>query len=167
MKALIAGLGLLVVLAAAFLLYSSPTAPPEMTEADRARIEAEVMAFADSHIQAFMALDAERLMDFWIAGDISSVSFAQRIVGADDMRAFYESLVSSWAETQMEWLPGSTVDVLSPDLALFQGTTRQATTNQEGESFVQHVHFTDLLEKVDNSWKIRRNHVSGGVVTEG
>jgi len=43
MKALIAGIALLVVVGIGFLLYSSPTAPPaEMTDADRAQIEAEV-----------------------------------------------------------------------------------------------------------------------------
>ena len=142
-------------------------APPEMTEGEIAQIEAEVMAFAGTHIKAFMDLDADQLMDLWVDGNISSVSFSERIVGAEDMMAFYDNLVSGWAETRMEWLPGSVVDVLSPDWALFQGTTEQATTNLEGVSFVQHVHFTDLLKKVDGEWKIQRNHVSGGVVAGG
>ena len=42
MKAAITVLGLLVVLGFGFFLYRSPTAPPEMTEAERAQRDAEV-----------------------------------------------------------------------------------------------------------------------------
>jgi ketosteroid isomerase-like protein len=137
-----------------------------MTETQIAQIEAEVMAFEENKLPAFMALDADRLMGLWVGGDISSVSFAERIVGLEAMRTFYEQLVASWAETRMEWMPGSVVDVIAPDLALFQGTARQATTNEDGVSYVQNVHFTDFLKKVEGEWRIQRNHVSGGVVTD-
>ena len=66
-----------------------------------------------------------------------------------------------------EWLPGSVVDVISPSMALFQGTVTSDVTMPDGEAFVQHVHHTILLAKVDGSWKIQRRHVSGGVVTDG
>jgi ketosteroid isomerase-like protein len=167
-KGLIAVLFALVILGLAFFLYSSPSAPPEMTEAEIAQIEGEVMAFEEGKPAAFSTLDPDRLMELWADAEISSVSFGEdRIIGHEAMQAFYENLLPTWAETQMEWLPGSTIQVLSPELALFQGTVRQATTNQEGVSYVQHVHFTDLLRKMDGEWKIQRNHVSGRVVPEG
>jgi ketosteroid isomerase-like protein len=144
------------------------TPPAEMTEAEIAQIETEVMAFEESKAAAFSTLDPDRLMELWADGEISSVSFGEdRIVGRGEMQAFYENLLPNWAETKLEWLPESTIDVLAPDLVLFQGTARQATTNQEGSSYVQHVHFTELLRKMDGEWKIRRNHVSGRVIPEG
>ena len=58
MKALIAAAALLVVLGVAFLLYSSPTAPPaEMTDAEIAQIEAAVAAVGDQFMTALDNLD--------------------------------------------------------------------------------------------------------------
>jgi len=162
------------VLAVVALLYVAtvPTATPEMaeaeiTEAELAQIEAEVMAFAEDHLTAFEELSSDRLMGFWAEGSISSVSFNQRVVGSEEMVPFYENLVTLWTTTEMEWLPGMVVDVISPDVALFQGTARQATTTAEGENELMTVHFTHLLKKVNGSWRIHRNHVSGGAITEG
>jgi ketosteroid isomerase-like protein len=167
MKALLAGLALLVVLGLGFFLYSSPSAPTQMTEAEIAQIEAEVMAFAEDHLATFEALDADRLTGYWVEGNITSVSFAERIVGPEEMAAFYENLVGGWATNDGEWLPGSVVDVISTDMALFQGTARQETTTPEGGSRLMNLHFTHFLKKIDGTWKIQRNHVSGGVVTDG
>ena len=167
MRALLALGALLVVLGLGFFLYSTPTAPVEMTEAEVAQVEAEVMAFAEDHLSAFEALDADRLTGYWVQDNVTSVSFAERIVGLEDMALFYENLVARWASNEMEWLPGSVVDVIASDVALFQGTARQATTSPEGESQVMEVHFTHFLRKMDGTWKIQRNHVSGGVVTDG
>jgi ketosteroid isomerase-like protein len=155
MKALLAGLALLVVLGLGFFLYSSPSAPTQMTEAEIAQIEAEVMAFAEDHLATFEALDADRLTGYWVEGNITSVSFAERIVGPEEMAAFYENLVGGWATNDGEWLPGSVVEA------------RQETTTPEGGSRLMNLHFTHFLKKIDGTWKIQRNHVSGGVVTDG
>ena len=156
-------------LAVAVLCFAACQAPPaEMTEAEIAQIEAEVTAFQEGKAEAYSTLDPDQVMALWADGEISQVSFGlDRIIGQEEMQAFFENLLSTWTESQMAWLPGSTIEVLSPDLALFQGTVRHATTNQEGVSRVQHVHFTDLLRKMDGEWKIQRNHVSGRVVPEG
>jgi ketosteroid isomerase-like protein len=147
---------------------TSSTAPPEMTDAEIAQIEAEVMAFEERKAAAFSTLDPDRLMDFWADGEISLFNFDQdRYVGQEEIRAFYEDLFGTWAQTQMEWLPGSTIDVLSPDLALFLGSVRQPLTYQEGGNYVAYVHFTDLLRKIDGEWKTQRSHASGRVVREG
>ena len=153
---------------AVLLLVTACQAPPaEMTEAEIAQIEAEVMAFEESKAAAFSTLDPDRLMEFWADGDISTLNFGEdRIIGQEGLRAFYENLLPSWAETQMSWLPGCTIDVLSPELALFQGTVRQPITNQEGVSYVEQVNFTELLRNIDGEWKIQRSHASGRVVRE-
>lgn len=69
MKALITVLAVFVVLGLGFFLYSSPTAPPEMTEAERAQHEAEVReeltSLADSYADAFLSGDAEALMSLY------------------------------------------------------------------------------------------------------
>jgi len=164
MKGLIAVLGLLLVLGVGFFLYSSPTAPSaEMTEAEIAQIEAEVMQFAEAHLSAFGELDAEVLTSFWLEDNISSVSFAERMVGTEETSIFFDGLVASWQQTNSEWQPGSIVDVISPTMALFQGTSRQEVAFSDGRELVQRIHFTHFLKKVDGEWKIQRNHVSGGV----
>ena len=48
MKGLITAAAVLVVLGIGFLLYSSPTAAPELTEAEIAQIEAEVLGLMES-----------------------------------------------------------------------------------------------------------------------
>ena len=85
MRGVVAGLAVLLVLGLFFFRFAaeppSATDTPstaEMTEAQIAQIEAEVMAFEESKLPAFAALDADRLMGLWTDGNISSVSFARR-----------------------------------------------------------------------------------------
>jgi len=138
----------------------------EMTPAEIAQIEAEVMAFSDDWAAAFNEMNADRLAAYWVQENVSSVSFADRRVGIEEISAAYPDLFSGRVSTNQEWLPGRVVDVLSPTAALFHGTVRSEITPSEGDAFVQHVHFTHLLRKVDGTWKLQRNHVSGGVVTD-
>ena len=59
MKGLIAGLAVFVVLGFAFLRYRSPTSPAEMTEAERAQIEAGVMEWAEAWFDVWRGNDCE------------------------------------------------------------------------------------------------------------
>jgi ketosteroid isomerase-like protein len=69
MKGLITLLAVLVVVGLAFFLYRTPTAPPEMTEAEIAQIEAEAEdAIADrwtSFRTALMGSDADAFLSHW------------------------------------------------------------------------------------------------------
>ena len=112
-------------------------------------------------------MNADRLTDYWLQDNVSSVSFAERDVGLEEIAARYQYLISTRTSIDQEWMPGSVVDVISPTMALFQGTMRSSVTTPDGNAFVQHVHHTLLLKRADGSWKIQRGHVSGGVVQEG
>ncbi len=164
MKGLITALAALVVLGLALFLYSSPTAPPEKTEDEIAQIQAEVIAFEEDRVDAFEERSANRLLEGWYDHDVFEVSFAERLAGRKETGAFYEELASRWASVEMEWMPGSTVDVISPTVALFQGTARFATTNPAGGSALQNLHIAQFLRKVDGIWKIQLEHASGGVI---
>jgi len=143
-------------------------APPAgMTEAEIAQVEAEVMDWAEDLSTAYEQLSRDRLAGYWLQENVSSVSFAERAVGLEEIAAIIQNLMANRASIDQEWLPGSVVDVLSPTMALFQGTMRSSVTTPDGNAFVQRVHHTILLKKVDGSWKIQRSHVSGGVVQEG
>ena len=166
MKAVAAVLAALVAVGVLMYVYTAPMETQdqlEMTEAEIAQIEAEVLGFADAHLAAFGQLDAGLLLSYWMEDNISSVSFAQRMVGTEETSTFFDGLVASWQQTTSEWQPGSIVDVISPTLALFQGTSRQEVTLSDGGELVQRIHFTHFLKKIDGEWKIQRNHVSGGV----
>lgn len=151
---------------AVLLLVSACQAPPsQMTDAEKAQIEAEVSEWAEGFLAAFGELNPDRLMRLWVGENISSVSGGLRLTSAAELDGFYQNLVAGWASVEMEWLPGAVVDVLSPDIALFQGTARQVAVDPEGVRGVGDVHFTNLLKKVEGAWKIQRNHVSWIVVS--
>lgn len=153
---IVAALGILSLVAAC------QTTPPEMTTADRTQVEAEVNEWAEGFLAAFADLNPDQMMSFWIQDGVSSVSFARRMTSSAEMADFYHGLLSGWTSSQAEWMPGIVIDVISPTTALFQGSSRQATTNPEGVGLVQLIHFTHYLKKVDGAWKIQMNHVSGG-----
>ena len=153
---------IIVALAILSLVASCQTTTPEMTSADRAQVEAEVNEWADGFLAAFADLNPDKMTSFWTQDGISSVSFARRMTSSAEMADFYDGLLSGWTSSQAEWMPGIVIDVISPTTAVFQGSSRQATTNSEGVSLVQLIHFTHYLKKVDGAWKIQMNHVSGG-----
>ena len=119
MKAIAAVLAALVAVGVLMYVYTAPMEDQdqfEMTEAEIAQIEAEVLGFADAHLSAFGQLDADLLLSYWMEDNISSVSFAQRMVGTEETSTFFDGLVASWQQTSSEWQPGSIVDVnLSDD----------------------------------------------------
>mgnify|MGYP001828313569 CR=1 FL=1 len=137
--------------------------PPEMTEAEIAQIETEVMEWMGSHVRDYAELNPELLLGAWNAEDCSSTRFADRSTNRQELEAQVRRVLGGWASVNIELLPGSVVDVISPSMAVFQGTGRQEYTPQGGQPGLYRVHFTYFLEKNTGDWKIRRNHVSGGV----
>ena len=163
MKGLIAGLALLVVLGIGFLLYSSPTASPEMTEAEIAQIEAEVLAVMQDFIDGFNELDMAKVnetmhpehMTFSYVGDLLD-------------KAGYREFLDNWVQTKESWqghLHETDVRVLSPDVAVSTGLLT-----------IDEIHYTDgrarhypknawtmLFEKTPVGWKWSMGgHTSSG-----
>ena len=152
MKGLITSLAVLVVLGLAFFLYSSPTAPPEMTEAEVAQIEAEVAVVGDQLMTAMNNLDVEALSALYdpssMHGNDGSVYYASY----DEWVAHLEQLFGSFEEMSSEWT-NTRVDVLAADAALFVGQSDATLKRTEqGESRKGYV--TLVFRNTDGVWKI-------------
>jgi len=104
MKALIAGLGLLVVLVAAFLLYRSPTAPPEMTEAERAQMEAgvrgEIADRFDRYRDALLNRDMGAFMSMYTAD--AQVFWPGMNLDKTELQAAMAEMFQSWTWTRYD-----------------------------------------------------------------
>ena len=131
-------------------------------EVGQDRVEAEVMAWMEDYLAQYTDLDPDPLLDAWLQEDCSSVSFAEKAVTRQELEAQVNGVLDGWEAVRLELLPGSVVDVISADMAVFQGTARQDFTPKGGEPGVWRIHFTFFLNKVNGEWKIKRNHVSGG-----
>ena len=122
MKGLIAVLFALVILGLAFFLYRNPTAPPEMTEAEIAQVQSEVMEAAEAWIDSWndVETDCETAIDSWHPEYMVYFSAGERVFGDDwvevcnQTTANRASVDGHWTDTQ--------VRVLSSDAAVFLGS---------------------------------------------
>jgi uncharacterized protein (TIGR02246 family) len=169
MKALITVAALLVVLGPGFFLYSTPTASPEMTEAEIVQIEAELKqvlddlmtAWNDEDLEGSLApFDSEELLVRW-AGNID-----------DGPQAFHDRMADIW-ERALEWEGDwdyRYVKIVSPTSALFIGSYQAVVSFASGHTRSWHPEWTSLLERKDSGWRITlANHVfdEAVVVEEG
>ena len=156
MKGLIAGLIALLALGLLFFYFTSPTTAPEMTEAETAQIEAEVMQLADDWMDAWkdMETDCETTQtllhpDYW-----------RRLASGEDWD------ISEWpdycarstatrAGASNDWAK-KTVRVISPDAAVFIGTHSPTFSYNDGRpprhylTSVQRL----LVERTETGWGI-------------
>lgn len=154
MKGLIAVLAVFVVLGFAFLRYRSPTAPPpEMTEAERAQIEAEVMEFADRWLDAWRVevncdanlplMHPERL----------AMPYEGEIINRDEWYGMCLMRSASVASATFGWTSRE-VRVLAPDAAVFIGSY-SSTWGYRGDSPAVHVPSSSIggvVERTPDGW---------------
>lgn len=168
MRALIAGLGLLVVLAVGFILYSSPTAPPEMTEAQVAAIEEAVLAQANALIEAQNAFDVDGFLAQFSTVDTDWINQSTHLASyesvAETIEAFFvglDAFDSGWKDISVE--------VLSSKAALCRAEWWGEQRRGDVVSRYESVFWTALHElQADGTWKITRVHQSwADPVTEG
>ena len=161
MKGLIAGLGALVVIGLAFFFYSSPTAPPssEITEAQIAEIEAEVLDWSDQWLEAGTNLDSEgvaALLDqddgHFVSGAAYRATWAEYLAGSQEV---YGSL-KEWGG---EW-DARRVDILGPGVALLTGQATGPWTLADGSRFTNRVRFTMVVREIEGVWKALYGHIS-------
>ena len=154
MKGLIAGLAALLVLGLAFFLYSSPTAPSaEMTQAEIAQIEAEVLQVAQTFLDGFNELDMAKANET-MHPDHMTFSYQGRIMNKADYREFLDGWVTNKESWQGHWLE-TNVRVLSPQAAVFVGTYTvdlMEYSDQPGRRYPQSA-WTMLFEKTSDGWK--------------
>jgi uncharacterized protein (TIGR02246 family) len=169
MKALLAGIALLVVLGVGFLLYSSPSATsPEMTDADRLSIAAEIESLTREMTKSGRPDDFEDWLAFYSDSPESyftdePVLFVQGTFVAPTMQALRGFLdPSRWNRQSTNFtLQSSRVAVLSPDNAVQVAELHFSITNMDGETGPSYLQVaTNVWVKEDGGWKIMHHHNS-------
>ena len=154
MKGLITLLAILVVVGLGFFLYSTPSAPPaEMTDAEIAQIEVEVMQATNDMMAAWNAEDGLASGAFFDSETLNVLWGGNEY---DNPESFGEMYATIW-ERFPSWDGGwddSFVKVLGPNLALFRGRYHCTLTNQAGVQTFWRPHFTALFERRTDGWKM-------------
>jgi ketosteroid isomerase-like protein len=156
MKGLITVLAVLVVVGLAFFLYRTPTAPPEMTEAERAQYEAEVRedvaSRAEEYADATLSGDLDAGIDMFTSD--ARVYWPGVNMSRDELQAFFQefSSTASWTECDLEeqefFMDGDT------PYTIYQYSETYQIPEQEPVSNVYNC-FT-RWEMEDGVWKIDR-----------
>lgn len=151
MKGLIAVLFALVILGLAFFLYSSPSAPPETTEAEIAQIQSEVGAVGDQWMAAVNGIDVGAAGDLFDPADTHCVDGGY-YANYDEWQDHLEALFSTWEDMNLAWT-STRVDVFAPDAAVFVGEGEGVATRTNGV-FNLRAGVTLLLKKTQGIWRI-------------
>ena len=153
----------LVVVALLGLMAACQGPPAEMTEAEIAQIEGEVLEAMEARFEAWRQLDAEGIMEGWHPTATSWVSGA-RLRDFDWLTESTRGVAESLTKWEGGWIETS-VTVLSPDAALFQGTFDCRTTGNDGRILLWpgNAVWTALVERTEDGWKITKGANSAGV----
>ena len=137
-----------------------PAPPPEMTNAERGQIQAEVLEWADQFLNAATSLDAvgvTALFDqndgHFMAGTSYKPTWQAHLDGTRDLYADWESWDAEWGTKR--------IDVLSPEAALFVGEMSGTLQLPDGTEFDRKMTFSFVLRKKDGVWTGLYGHGSG------
>ena len=143
-----------------------PPPPPEMTNADRGQIQAEVLAWADQFLEAATSLDAQGvglLFDqadgHFMAGTDYRPSWQAHVDGTRE-------LYGGWEAWEAEWV-NNRIDVLSPETALFVGESAGVLTLSDGTELDRVVVFSFVLRKKNGAWTGLFGHATGESTPRG
>ena len=162
MKGLITVLAVLVVVGLAFFLYRSPSAPPEMTEAEIAQIRAEVDSVTSEWWAVWSAGgDADRFFSF-LADDAETVwiSDANPLFGRADIEEAFRPVLENIQRqdnTPVEW---RTI-VIAPEVAYTVRINDAVQTFVTGDSGPV-IRYAETLVwvKRDGEWRVLIGHGS-------
>jgi uncharacterized protein (TIGR02246 family) len=161
-KGLITVLAVLVVVGLAFFLYRTPTAPPEMTEAEIAQIEAEVEAATNEWWAVWSAgEDYDRFVAIYADDpDVHWISDGVPYFGRAEMDANFRPAMENMRgqeNTRVEW---RTI-VIAPDVAYTVRINDIVQTDLAGISGPT-VRYAETLVwvKRDGEWKVLFGHGS-------
>jgi hypothetical protein len=153
MKGAITVLAALVVLGLGFFLYSSPTAPPEMTEADIAQIEAGVMEAADGWLDAWRSeVDCDSNLPL-LHPDRLAMPYQGRILDREGWHEMCLIRSANVASATFDWTTRE-VRVLSPDAAVFIGSYSATWEYRDGspEVRVPSSSVGGVMERTPDGW---------------
>jgi uncharacterized protein (TIGR02246 family) len=137
----------LVVLVGAFVFV-----PKGMTDAEQAQVEAEVKAVMNAFYDGWREMDMEK-----VAGLAHPNELIYPYVGQVLDWSGYRDAILAWAEGKAAYKGGWTstkVRVLSPDLAVFSGTSTDTLTYSDGRIFeYPNNAMAFLLERTSDGWR--------------
>jgi len=146
------------------LVAACQTAPPEMTEAEQAQIEAEVMEVMERAMEGIRQLDVDMIMSTVHPTDLGWVwSSVPR--GHDRVRELWTGWIEDREAFDGEWAE-TTVKVFSPDAAAFQGIWGGTISNKSGRivRYPDNASWTAVLERTPDGWKITMLDGGSGTV---
>ncbi len=156
MRALsLAGIGFLLAACA-----GEPAPPPEMSNAERGQIQAEVLAWSDQFLVAVNDLDAQGVALLFDQADGHFVDAGRYLSGWAPFLANTQELYGGWTSWAGAW-GTRRIDVLSPETALFVGEATGQVQQREGGDFDHQTQFSFVVRKKDGVWTGLFGHVSG------
>jgi len=136
-----------------------PAPPPEMTNAERGKIQAEVQAWADQFLAAATSLDAAGVSALYDQADGHFMAATSYQPNSQAHLGFMEDLYAGWEAWETEW-GTKRIDVLSPESALFVGETTGTLRLPDGTEFDKKTVFSFVLRKNDGIWTGLFGHAS-------
>jgi hypothetical protein len=153
MRALLAILALLVVLGLGFLLYSSPTTPSEMTEAEVAQIEAEVTQVLEDFLQANEEMDCGKVAALYHP-EHAGVAWGSRLLDASMFQEACESFFDGKDSWTGYWVE-TNVRVLTRDFAEYTGRMGDTIHYSDGRvrEWPGNCVNIGVMERTPDGWK--------------
>ena len=128
-----------------------PAPPPEMTNAERGQIQAEVLAWADQFLDAATNLDAQGVAALFDQADGHFMDGGTYRSNWQDFLTGTQELYGTWESWEGAW-DTRRVDVLAPDVALLVGETSGVLQYPDGGEFDFRTYFSFVLRKKDGVW---------------
>ena len=153
-------------IAGVFLLFAltscagEPAPPPEMTNAERGQIQAEVQAWADHWLEAATNLDANGAAALFDQADGHFMDGTSYRPTWQIFLTETQNLYSGWESWESQW-DTRRIDVLAYDAALFVGEASGLLRYPDGREFDFGTHFSFVLRKKDGIWKGLFGQVAG------
>jgi hypothetical protein len=153
-------------LAILFLVPSCQAPPPEMTDAEKAQIEAELMEVTDALTEAWNAWDIDASMSF-LHPERTSFAWAGTVYDFDGLRERYSEVWAGADRQETAWTTRK-VEVLSEDAVFFQGSFELRIFYSDGREVLYPgtCHWTGLYEPYNGEWKMTYgSYAYGGAQT--
>jgi ketosteroid isomerase-like protein len=153
---------------AAFLGACAPPSPSPLTDEEEARIEAEVLARAETFLDAHRTLDLDRVMEhFTDRDDLTYAEAAFIYADREEVReGYFGAFTRGMTSFEGEWIDARVIP-LGRDAAAFMGIYRYLSKDIEGNARpLRDRSFSAVLRREGGVWKIVQSHESDARVVE-